>query len=213
MTKRLPPKRLKRRVKIAGQETPAEKQARTAVKAITGNPFYPQILKAIRSGAPNSKIAEFFISKGAFNFNQKTAVTYIQYFKKHQPGLCKPQKPPEDEPQGYDHLFDANYLIFDEETELLRLIALQKARLGVGFQNEREINVLLSDNRREVEELRNLIMELAKLRGLVGNRMDVNLHGYSDTVKDDLKGIQQDEGQRNVIATLVADLASVSSGS
>lgn len=213
-----PPKRrrVKRRVKVPGVETPAERQSRTAVAYVLNNPYYDLILKAIRAGNPNSKIAEWGISRGYFDVNQKTAVGYLQYFRKAQPALCKPlpasQLGATASLDYLDNLFDGSSAIVDEETELLRLINLQKARLGIAFHNERQVNVLISSNRKEVEELRELLMALAKLRGLVGSTMDVNLHNYSDTVKDDLKGIQQDEGQRNVIATLVADLASVSNG-
>jgi len=205
-----PIKRLKRKgrhVHIPGQETAADKAARTAVQYIMGNPHYPMILKAIRQGTPNSKIAEFCIARGIFDVNQKTATGYLQYFRKMQPGLCRPQAPTGDDMPGIDHLFDGNSLILDEETEILRLIAFQKARLGIAFQNEREINVLMQSHKKEVEELRELILALAKLRGKLGNTMDINFNGYSETVKDDLKGIQQDEGQRNTIAALVADLA------
>lgn len=95
----------------------------------------------------------------------------------------------------------------DEETELLKLISLQKARLGIAFTSERQIGMLIQSNRREVEELRNLLIDLAKLRGLIGSSIDVNVKNYNASVVDDLKGIQQDEQQRGMIATLVADLA------
>lgn len=203
--------RRKRHTKIPGQETPAERQARTAVAYITRNPEYQAILRAIRSGVENSKIAEHFIARGVFDVNQRTAVGYLQYFRKTQPALCRPQAPTEVDEQGrimpgIDHLFEGANIIIDEETELLRAIALQKARLGMAFESEREISMLMRDTRKEVEELRNLLMDLAKLRGLVGNTLDVNLHGYSESVKDDLKGIKQDENQRSVITSLVADL-------
>ena len=208
---RKPVKKLKRRGRHinTGKETSSERAARTAVQYIMGNPHYTMILKAIRQGTPNSKIAEFCINRGIFDVNQKTAVGYLQYFRKMQPGMCKPLEPSEDDVNtaGYDHLFDGNTIILDEETEVLKMIALQKARLGIAFKNEREIGVLMQSHRKEFEELRELIMVLAKLRGKLGSSLDVNLHGYSDTVKDDLKGIQQDEGQRNTIAALVADLA------
>lgn len=199
-------KRPRRNVKVAGQETAAERQARTAVRFIMDNPYYPLILQAIRQGTPNSHIAEWAISRGFVDVNQKTFVGYLQYFRKKQPGLCKPQ---EGDVPGYDHIFDGAGVTVHEETELLKLIALQKARVGLAFSNEREINMLISSNRREIEELRELLMALAKLRGLVGNTMDVNFHNYSDAVKDDLKGLRQEEGQRNVIASLLADIATV----
>jgi hypothetical protein len=175
------------------------------------NPYYSLILRAIRDGTPNSKIAEFGISRGWFDVNQKTVVSYLQYFRKAQPGICRPQTNTDGE-FGFSDLFDGNSIIVDEETELLRLIKLQQARLGIAFRNERELGMLLQSNRREVEELRNLIIDLAKLRGVIGNTLDVNVNGYSQTVKEDLKGIQQDEQSRGVIAMLVQDLVGVANG-
>jgi len=210
----MPPRRLKkikRSIKVAGQETAAERTARTAVRNIMDNRHYSAILQAIREGVPNSKIAEVGIRRGWFDINQKTAVSYLQYFRKQQPGLCKPAAKAEGE-FGYDDLFDGNSTIVDEELELVRLIKLQQARLGIQFRNERELNVLLDNGRREVRELRELIMDLAKLRGVVSDKVDLSVTGYSNSVKEDLQGIQQDEQTRSVIATLVQDLVGVSNG-
>jgi hypothetical protein len=208
-----PVKKLKRplrNIKVVGQESPTERQARTAVRYIMDNNYYNLILKAIRDGVPNQKIAEAGIGRGWFDQTQKTVVSYLQYFRKHQPGLCRPQPKGDDMNNpanlGFDDLFDGNATILDEEVELLRLIKLQQARLGIGFRNERNIGALLASNRREVQELRNLIMDLAKLRGVVTDNMNVNMIGYNPNVVEDLKGIQQEEGQRNVIAALVKDL-------
>jgi hypothetical protein len=202
-----PRKRLRRAIKIKGQETPAERQTRTAVRFIMDNPYYSMILAAIRSGTPNSQIAEWAINRGYFSCNQKTAVGYLQYFRKAQPNLCRPIVTQDSSEDDIDVLFDGAQLVMDEETELLRLIKLQKARLGLLYANERRLSLVMSNGKKEVEELRELIMALAKLRGLIGNTMDVNVHGYSDTVKDDLKSIQQDENGRNVMATLITELA------
>ena len=207
-------KRPKRQLRVHGQETAAERQTRTAVQFIMGSPYYAQILKAIRSGAPNGKIAEWGIERGWFDQNQKTVTGYLQYFRKAQPQICKPQPNQDFEYTGggiasYDHLFDGNAAIVDEETELLKLIQLQKARIGMAFNNERQMRILLQSNRKEIEELRNLLMDLAKLRGLIGNTMEINMHSYSEGVQADLKGLQHEERQRNVIATLVSDLAGV----
>lgn len=204
-------RRIKRNVRFKGQEeTPSQRQARTACRYIMDNPHYQQILAIIRSGTPNSRIAEWGVARGVFDVNQKTAVSYLQYFRKSYPNLCKPV-PIEDTDERasldyIDRMFAGAVQVVDEETELLRLIALQKARLGIAFQNERQLNILMQSNRREVEELRNLIVDLAKLRGLIKTGGDLNIINYGDTVKDDLKSIQQDEQQRNVIATLVQDL-------
>ncbi len=65
--------------------------------------------------------------------------------------------------------------------------------------------MIMQSNRREVEELRNLIVDLAKLRGHIKTGGNINI-SYGETVRDDLKAIQQDESQRNTIAMLVSDL-------
>jgi hypothetical protein len=100
----------------------------------------------------------------------------------------------------------------DEETELLRLVALQKARIGINFNNERQVGALLATGGKEVEQLRELLIALAKLRGRMNGAMDVNLHGYSESVKEDLRGIKQDEQQRNTLAMLVSNLVEVHGG-
>lgn len=210
-------RRLRRNIRIDGQETAGERQARTAVRFIMDNRYYTSILKSLRAGTPLSKIAEHGVARGWFEVNQKTALSYLQYFRKMQPGLCKPQaiSDKDDETNDLDYinkLVSGAELIVDEETELLRLIEVQKIRLGIGVMNERRLNMLMQSNRREVEELRNLIIDLAKLRGLITNNTNVHINGYSETVREDLKGIQQDEHQRNVIATLVSDLVRVSDG-
>lgn len=213
-------RRIKRRaIKVAGQESATERQTRTAVRVISGNPYYQEILQAIRSGAPNTKIAEWMVINGMIDATQKTVVGYLQYFRKAEPRLCKPLAPSyigDDNPleDKYNGLMNGRSIVLDEETELLKLIKFQQMRLGIGFQSEHQINMLMQSNRREVEELRNLIMDLAKLRGLVSGQgsVSVNLNHYSPAVNDDLKGIQQDEGQRNTMASLVADLVGVTNG-
>jgi hypothetical protein len=203
-------KRNVRNIKTASTvETASERQTKSAISFIMRNPRYTMILNAIRQGTPLSKIAEWGVSNGIFDVNQKTAVGYLQYFRKAQPELCRPQAPQGAAATiaGYDHLFEGMSIVIDEETELLKLIQLQKARIGIGFNNERNIAILMQANRREVEELRNLLMDLAKLRGLVGGSLDINVKNYNANVVDDLKGIKQDENQRGMIATLVSDLA------
>jgi hypothetical protein len=206
-------KRTTRRVmKIKGQETPTDRAARTAVRAIMDNPHYLQILSIIRSGVPNAKIAEWGVVRGVFDHNQKTVISYLQYFKKMQPKLCKPNAPNYDEDRVeldyLDRVFDGNLVVVDEETELLRLIALQKARLGIAFNNERNIGMLLHSNKREVEEMRNLLVDLAKFRGLIRTGTDVTINSYNETVKSDIQAIKQDEQQRSTIAMLAQELIS-----
>ena len=203
-------KKRKRRLAVKGnKETPAQRQQRTAVKFVMNNPQYPLILRSIRDGSSNSRIAEFCIDRGFFDVNEKTAVSYLQYFKRAHPGLCKPQPPEEGGVPGYDYAINETRAIIDEEIELDKLIALQKARLGISFKNERNIGAVLDGTRKDVEELRNLLMDKAKLRGLVGNSVDVNLHGYSDTVKSNLRSVDQDEVKRGSLASLVSELAQV----
>lgn len=202
--------RIRRKDDDEREQTASERQQRTAVSYIMRNVHHESILRAIRNGASNAAIADWAIDKQIVDVTHKTFVGYLQYFRRAQPALCKPQEDPN--MIGYDHLFNGNTQVVDPENELLKLIALQKARIGLGFNNERNINVLMQANRREVEELRNLLMELAKMRGQVARPgMDINVKNYGPGVNEDLRGIKQDEQQRDTIATLVADLHKVAS--
>lgn len=205
-----PVRKIKRNISLStdkAQETAAERQSRVAVRFITNNPYYSVILKMLQAGHPNQQIADWGIKRNVFDVNHKTVIGYLQYFRKAHPDLCKP-RPRDEEESDLDKLFEGHILIADEETELLRLIALQKARLGLGYMNEKRMNMLLRDNRKEVAELRELIMELARLRGIVKDTFTVNMN-YGDTVKQDLAAIKQDEQARSVIANLVSDFVSV----
>lgn len=199
-----PLRRVKRKIRSRLPATDQQRSTRTAVRFIMDNHHYNDILAAIRSGTPDSAIAEHFIARGIFDVNQKTAVGYLRHFRKAQQVLCTPR---EGRLAGYDHLFSGTGSVADPETELVRLIQLQKSRLGISFDNERSVNLLMAGGRREVQELRELIMELARLRGIVGKTMDINFTNYGEGVRADLKGIQQDEGQRDTIATMMAELA------
>jgi hypothetical protein len=171
------------------------------------SPFYSIILAMIRQGTPNSTIAEHCITRGYMDVTQKTAISYLQYFRKTRAQLCRPLALDDaSDESNIDTLFDANAIALDEETELLRLIALQKARLGITYKNERNLGTLLSSGHKDVETLNNLLEALAKLRGKIGRSIDMNFHGYPEGVRDDLKGISHDEKQRDMLSTLVGGL-------
>ena len=201
----------KRVLKLPGVETASERQARTAVSVITQSPFYSVILKMIRQGTPNTTIAAHCVTRGYLQVNQKTAVSYLQYFRAKNPSICAPVvKDDITAEDNLDNLFDAAGIALDEETELLRLISVQKARLGINYKNERNLGALLDSGSKDVKELRELLEALARLRGKLssgGASLDVNVHsGYQEAVRGDLQGLTQDENTRNMLSSMVGDL-------
>ena len=214
-------KRIKQRqAKFVGQkETAGDRAKRTAVKFIRDHSEFPMMLCALREGQPPKSIAEHLIDRGLVAINMKTMIGYLQYFRKANPVLCRPQALTpqlnnegnyiEGSLPGYDHLFDGHAAIVDEETEILRLIQLQKSRLGLGYQSERNMGLLMQHTVKDVQALGDLLEKLAKLRGKVGSRVDMNVHHYDERVKGDLKAIEQDENQREMLANMVAELQGV----
>lgn len=207
---------VKRRLKIKGQPEPESATARAskqAVRFMENHPYLPVILQAIRAGTPNRTIAEFCIDRGYFDVNVKTAIGYLQYFRKAKPDLCKP-------PQGiqaigpdglpvwsYDGLFDGNAVVLDAATEMLKLINLQKMRVSIDFNTERGMQKLFSSNAKEIQVLRELMETYATITGQMGKASGQNaLTGYDDSIKSDLQGLHHEERQRSVLSSVVRQL-------
>lgn len=194
-----------RRLKLKGQDkdSSAFRTAKAANNYIKEHAHYKHILAAIREGTSNTDIAEFMIARGLTNVNQKTMITYLQYFRRLNVALCAPVAGDLSE---YDTLFDGAAITPTAEVELMKLIRLQKTRVAIDFGNERGINKLFSSTNKEITVLRELIMDLAKLRGVIATKGMEGVEGYSEDVKNDLKGLIQEENQRKALANMVGEL-------
>lgn len=207
---------IKRRLRIKGQpeaESASVRAAKQAVRYVESNRYLPVILTAIRSGTPNATIADFCIERGYFNVNYKTAISYLQYFRKAKPDLCKPpvglqSLGPDGQPMwSYDGLFDGNAVILDTATELRKLIEVQKMRVSIDFNTERGMQKLFNTNSKEVQVLRELLETYATVTGQIGkNTASHGVQHYDDSVKADLQGLQIEERQRAVLSSVVQQL-------
>lgn len=201
------------RVEVAEMElTAAQRQMITAVNYITEHPQYPNIIAAIRMGTSNGDIADHFLEKGHFNIARKTALLYLSAFRRAKPQLCKPRDIEEGENpnnlKDYDHIFDGNALALTEETELLKLIQLQKSRVSIDFEAERRIGKLFSTTQKEIQVLGELVEKLAKVRGTI-KPASQNINNFNlsdDEVRDGIAAIRADEAQRKVIQNTVNDI-------
>ncbi len=205
---------IRRRLRIHGQARPesaTERAAKIAVKYIQHSPYYSYILQMIREGTSNKDLAEWGIEHGWFDVNMKTVISYLQYFKRQSPTLIRPVTPEYEtgsEIKGYDYLFDGNAAAMSIETELLKLIKLQKARHAIDFHSERSIGKLFNTSNKEVQVLAELMMHYAKLKGMTGADMNVQVSGhYDENVRSDLQGIHHEERQRAVLTAVAAKLA------
>ena len=195
--------------------TSAQKQDLAAVNFVMHHPHYLNILGAIRLGTTNADIADHFIQAGYFTINRKTAMTYLACFRRVRPDLCKPTN---DESaahstnalKDYDHLFDGNVLALSTETELLKLIAVQKARVAIDFNSERNIGKLFNTTSKEVEVLGGLFEKLHKIKNGTGTNALAQggavFAGNEDEIKDGLQALKHDEASRNAMSGMIHDI-------
>jgi hypothetical protein len=187
--------------------TASEKFDHYAVSYISRHSQYPHVLGAIRLGTGNSDIADHFINRGHFtDISRKTLVNYLSAFRRNKPELCKPTDG-STTLMDYDHLFDGNALSMTEEVELLKLIALQKSRIAIDFQAERNIGKLFNTTAKEVQVLGELVERLAKIKGTIKPASATGASVNDDeSVRAGIDAIRQDEAQRQVIRSAVNDI-------
>jgi hypothetical protein len=187
--------------------TSYERQTKVALNYVNNHPQYPTIVGMMRMGTSNADIADFFIERGDFQVNRKTAVSYLSMFRKANPSVCKPTENDSDI-LNYDHLFDGNRAIVTAETELAKLIQLQKARISIDFNSERSIGKLFNTTHKEVAILGELLEKYTKIRmGRGSNGAGVSSSvPLSEDVKDGVQNIRHDEEKRNVITNALFNL-------
>lgn len=201
---------IRRQLAIKGQEKPesaSDRAARQAIKYIENHPQFRFILQSMQEGTTNADLAHYCCSRGLFDVNEKTAIAYFQYFRKHKPEAVRPVAPQAvnaDSLMGYDHLLSGLNTVSAED-ELIKLIKVQKARIAINFAGERTINLLMSSTNKEVIALKDMLMDLAKLRGL-GTNVNVSFGMYDENVRADLQELKHEEQQRSVLTSVVGEL-------
>jgi hypothetical protein len=108
---------------------------------------------------------------------------------------------------AYDHLFDGNAAILTSETELAKLIALQKVRVSIDFASERNIGKLFNTTHKEVQVLGELIEKYARLR--MGKTLNTaaGINAVSDhEIRDGVQNIQHDEEKRAALTNAIFNL-------
>jgi hypothetical protein len=188
--------------------TAYERQTIVATNFIMNHSQYPTIIAMMRLGTSNSDIADFFIERGEFQINRKTAIAYLSMFRRAHPELCKLMDPNQsDGIVAYDHLFDGNAAILTSETELAKLIALQKVRISIDFASERNIGKLFNTTHKEVQVLGELIEKYARLR--MGKTLNTaaGVGAVPDhEIRDGVQNIQHDEEKRAALTNAIFQL-------
>ena len=141
--------------------TAYERQTKVALNYVNNHPQYPTIVGMMRMGTSNGDIADFFIERGDFQVNRKTAISYLSMFRKANPSVCKPTENDTDI-LNYDHLFDGNRAMVTAEVEMAKLIQLQKARISIDFNSERSIGKLFNTTHKEVAILGELLEKIGR---------------------------------------------------
>ena len=121
-----------------------------------------RVIRYIREGIPTGKIAQHFADGGLITVSAKSFAQYITAFKRLHGDLIEDYQAPH---VTLDQFFEGAQPELDEEATLEQLLRLQKGRLGIAHQFERNTNLLNPNLHREVDATTRVVEALAKLRG------------------------------------------------
>ena len=118
------------------------------------------VIEAIKEGSQVGEIARYFSEQGYLRVSENTFKQYLTAFKRLYPELVSGGA--ED---SIDSIIDGKRPSLDEEVELERLIRMQKVRLKVGVDFEKNTRFINGSLHRDVTATAKLIELLADVRG------------------------------------------------
>jgi hypothetical protein len=172
-------------------------------KYIFNHPKFSTIINAMREGIPLREIARWFSREQWIEINEETFFQYLHVFRRRNLKLVESQNE-----EFIDHLVHANQPNIDVKSELNRLFRLQKLRLKIDVQTEKEMGKLFNTTHREVEKAHEILETIAKMDGHlgIGGGGREEAVAISEDVRDELESLTRDEAKRNNLTTLAGQL-------
>lgn len=196
--------KLVRRLPMSMKNTGTEKTYTTQERYIRNHPRKDVIIASLREGIACSEIARWFAESGWIDITQKSFEQYLLTFRRLNPDIIYGK-----DNNSIDDLMDAHKPNANVKTELMRLYRLQKVRIKIDVMNEQEINKLFNTTHKEIEAARLLLETIAKIDGDIGtaNQPSGKVDDLADAqARDALRNVVSDEGQRDRMTSLVANL-------
>lgn len=181
-------------------------ETETACRHVMSHPMYSVILDSIREGTKLSEIAKYLAVEGYLSVTEPTMLRYLSLFRKrYRAEIYSGDK------KTFDSEFPADVPSIDVETELMRLIRMQKRRIHSEYAIEQTMGKALNTTVKEVEQGRELLKLLAIVRGDIKPTGAPTGAASPDSASDPearkaLTDLRKDEMERDRMSSLVAQL-------
>lgn len=173
-----------------------------SVRHITSHPDYDLIMASMREGIPVAQIARHFALEQKINVGEKTFATYLYVFRRIE--RARINDFPLDAKTMDKHV-RGDQVELDVDREMDRVIRFQKLRIGIGFENEKQLGMPLEVVGKDVRVLGQLIELKAKRKGILptgaGRPVTVDKN-----IQDKLTGIKRDEEDHQGLHRLTSEL-------
>lgn len=164
------------------------------------------VIRAIKEGNSVSDIARFFSEQGLLRVTENTFKQYLFAFKRIFPEMCEGN-----DDTSIDSIVDGKRPQLDEEMELERLVRLQKVRLKVGVDFERNTGFLNNELHKDIKATGELIEKLASIRGRTKGAGRPSAHNVATTpaAAEALRSVDVGEAAQERLVSAVSGLVSL----
>lgn len=161
------------------------------------------VIEAIKEGNSVSDIARFFSEQGWLRVTENTFKQYLFAFKRVFPEMCEGNSD-----ETIDSIVDGKRPNLDEEAELERLYRLQKVRLKIGVDFEKNSGFLNNDLHKDVKTGAEILERLANMRGKTkgAGRPSANQTQVTPEAAESLRRVDVGEAAQERLASAVGGL-------
>lgn len=163
------------------------------------------VTTSLREGIKPGQIAYYFGDQGWLTVSEKTFTQYIQAFRRLYPELLGAN----DDELHLDHYVDPRKPKMDEEDMLEQMIRMQKIRLGVGLQFEKNTGMLNKELHKDINSTVNMVETLARMRGKMmgaGRPSAESLVQMPNEAKEQLRANDQNEVGQTKLSSMFENL-------
>ncbi len=165
-----------------------------------------KVIRSIKEGIPVGRIAAYFQGRGLLQVQEKSFVQYLIAFKRLYPEVIAAF-----DTESIDDDVDGDAPELSEEDVLQQLVRLQKRRLRLAHNFEKNSEMLNPLMHKEIAVTGNLIEQLAKVRGKFAGAGRPEKEGVSlnPETKNALSSIDRTEIAQNKLVGLFGKLANM----
>ena len=190
--------------KVITPEIQKVARQRYFIKLIRNHPKYRLLVNSLREGIKATEIAAHFAENGWLHVNERTFVEAIRVYKSAHPEAIDTHPI-----EGLDASVDPNQPQVDLKQQLQQLLRMQRIRIGIGLEVERNTGFLSAQVPKEIEQTVKIIETIGKLDGKISDGGSSRMGHEDHSVVENLNRIKRDQTTRDRLHLAAKQLVEV----